>query len=40
MPGDPEFGYRTVQIPTPEPTSLLLVLAGAALAGRRSRRSV
>ena len=37
IPGDPDFGYRTIQIPTPEPTSLLLVLAGAALTLRRSR---
>ena len=39
IPGDPEFGYRTVQIPTPEPTSLLMLLAGVALACRRNRRS-
>lgn len=36
--GDPDFGYRTVQLPTLEPTSLVLVLAGAALTLRRSRR--
>lgn len=39
IPGDPDFGYRTFQMPTPEPTSLVLVLAGAAMAVRRDRRS-
>ena len=37
IPGDPEFGYKTIQLPTPEPTSILLVLAGAALTLRRKR---